>query len=67
MSGIKDFRKIEKRPTKVAKAKSKARESKMSIFKISLVNLGSFGVDKAEISLFLNLKAIKAKKAAIVA
>ena len=37
------------------------------LLKISLVNLGSFGVDKAEISLFLNLKAIKAKKATIVA
>ncbi len=48
--------------TKVAKAKSKARESKFLIF---FVILGSFGVNTAENLLFLNLKAIKAKKAIV--
>ena len=49
------------------KAKSKARES--SILKLNnfFTSLGSFGVFYSQISLFLSFKAIKAKKAALVA
>ena len=49
------------------KGQIKGQGVKSTFFSYFLVNLASFGVNKAEISIFLNLKAIKAKKAAIVA
>ena len=49
------------------KGQIKGQVVKNAIFSCFLVNLASFEVNKAEISIFLNLKAIKAKKAAIVA
>ena len=59
------FQENYKRPTKVVKAKSKARES--SKLNIYFISLSSFGVFYSQISIFLSFKAIKAKKAAVVA
>ena len=56
-----------KRPMKVVKAKSKARESSIPKLNNFFTSLGSFGVFYSQISLFLSFKAIKAKKAALVA
>ena len=56
-----------KKANKGRKGQIKGQGVKNAIFSYFLVNLASFGVNKAEISIFLNLKAIKAKKAAIVA
>ena len=56
-----------KKAIKGRKGQIKGQEAKNTILNIFLVNLASFGVTKAEISIFLNLKVRKAKKAAIVA
>ena len=60
--GYQGFQENYKRPMKVVRAKSKAR--KLNNF---FTSLGSFGVFYSQISLFLSFKAIKAKKAALVA
>ena len=60
------FRENYKRPMKVVKAKSKARESSKSKLNIFFISLSSFGVFYSQISVFLSFKAIKAKKAALV-
>ena len=49
------------------KAKSKARESSIPKLNNFFTSLGSFDVFYSQISLFLSFKAIKAKKAALVA
>ena len=49
------------------KAKSKARQSLKSKLNIFFISLSSFGVFYTQISIFLIFKAIKAKKAALVA
>ena len=55
---------------KVGKKYEKNLSSSQGFFKtlflIFLINLALVGVNKTEISIFLNLKAIKAKKATIV-
>ena len=56
-----------KKANKGRKGQIKGQGVKNAIFSYFLVNLASFGVNKADISIFLNLKAMKAKKAAIVA
>ena len=56
-----------KKANKGHKGQIKGQGVKKTIFSYFLVNLASFGVSKAAISIFLNLKAIKAKKATIVA
>ena len=65
--GYQGFQENYKRPTKVVKAKSKARESSITKLNNFFTSLGSFGVFYSQISLFLSFKAIKAKKAALVA
>ena len=52
---------------KVVKAKSKVRESSLSKLNIFFLSLGSFGAFHSQIFLFLSFKAIKVKKAALVA
>ena len=52
---------------KVVKAKSKATESSLSKLNNFFLPLGSFGAFHSQISLILSFKAIKAKKAALVA
>ena len=49
------------------KAKTKGRESSVPKLNIFFTSLGSFGVFYSQISVFLSFKAIKAKKAALVA
>ncbi len=61
------FQENYKRPTKVVKAKTKAREPLKSKLNIFFISLRSFGVFYLHISVFLSFKAIKAKKAALVA
>ena len=61
------FQENYKRPTKVVKAKSKARESSKSKLNIFFISLSSFSDLYSQISVFLSFKAIKAKKAALVA
>ena len=64
---LQGFQENYKRPTKVVKAKSKARESSIPKLNDFFTLLGSFGVFYKQISLFLSFKAIKAKKATLVA
>ena len=61
------FQENYKRPTKVVKSKPKASGSSIPKLNNFFTSLGSFGVFCSQISLFLSFKAIKAKKAALVA
>ena len=61
------FQENYKRPTKVVKSKPKASGSSIPKLNNFFTSLGSFGVFYSQISLFLSFKAIKAKKAALVA
>ena len=61
------FQENYKRPTKVVKSKPKASGSSIPKLNNFFTSLGSFGVFCSQISLFLSFKAIKAKKAALLA
>ena len=61
------FQQNHKRLTKVVKSKPKASGSSIPKLNNFFTSLGSFGVFCSQISLFLSFKAIKAKKAALVA
>ena len=56
-----------KRPMKIVKAKSKAREWPKTKFQFFFTFLGSLGVFYCMISMFLSFEVIKAKKATLVA
>ena len=63
----KGFQKKYKRPTKVVKAETKGQRAKNVKSLDFLVALSLFDVNNTLISLFSSFKAMKAKKAAIVA
>ena len=65
--GPKGFQEKWKRPMKVVKAKQRPKGDQKQNFNFFFTFLGSLGVFYCMISIFLNFKVVKAKKAALLA